>query len=1005
VNSPISCDASISISIGVERRAASKGDAIVTSGLVTRSILEGYLHCKYLAHLRLGGREGIRSDYEKAVQAVRQERCFAITDTLRARYGEQGPAIDVSVTRAELRKGAELILGAELEDETFDIRIDGLKRVEGHSDLGPFHYVPMLFSESHTIHRWHRQLLASLGTLIGRLQKRAPTRGVMYHGEPCAATSIQFGAAARAGEDTVHDLARMRRNGVPPPLHLNDHCSVCEFRVECRGQAIKEDSLTLLRGFGEKEVKRYARRGIFTLTQLSHTFRPRRLGKGAQPVNVRQYALQALAIRDRTVYVFGTPDVPAGATDIYLDMEGKPDEQFVYLIGLVVRCGDREDRHSFWADSRADEQRIFEQMLAVVAEHPDACVYTYGAYERTFIKRLREGARCKGFIDELLSRLVNVLSIIYAHFYFPTYSNGLKEIGALLGCTWSDEQASGLQSIVWRMRWERNPGELWKDTLLQYNLDDCIALGAVVAFLRSATDTGHAASAHPEAAGTSGPRITPVEELAKTRYVVPWRKFANPDLLFVNKRAYFDYQRQRVYVRGKPALRRRYRARGENLNRKVRVSKRVQLTASSCPACGSRNLEAIAKPTSDMGMITRSKRTFHLHITESGIKRQAVDYRATMYRCRDCDDYFSAEVYHRLARYSHSVMSWVTYHSVVHNLSIAAIQDMFRDFFGATLHSSEIMMFRSLMASYYRSTYNSFLDRLVSGALLHVDETSVTLRTGAGYVWVFANMEHVIYLYRPNREGAFLHSMLKGFAGVLVSDFYAAYDSLDCPKQRCLIHLIRDMNQDVIGHPYDSEVQAITERFGALLRAVVQTVDEDGLKRRSLRKHASSVAAFFRELSEQAFASEPAQALRARLIKNRDQLFTFIGYDDVPWNNNSAEHAIRQFSYFRDETAPSMKEQGLLDYLVLLSVFQTCKYKGVSFWKFLLSEQKDIDLFASGVRFPRHRRLELYPAGFDPPHLAKVRQRNALRPTRRATWASAADSQPARQDEDLPPGT
>ena len=207
--------------------------------------------------------------------------------------------------------------------------------------------------------------------------------------------------------------------------------------------------------------------------------------------------------------------------------------------------------------------------------------------------------------------------------------------------------------------------------------------------------------------------------------------------------------------------------------------------------------------------------------------------------------------------------------------------------------------------------------------------------------------------------------MLKGFAGVLVSDFYAAYDALGCPQQKCLIHLIRDINQDIIAHPYDAEVQAVTERFGALLRVIVQTVDEHGLKRR-LRTHAPSVAAFFRELSEQAFASEPAQALRARLLKNRDRLFTFIEHDGVPWNNNSAEHAIRRFSFFREETAPSMNEPGLHDYLVLLSVFQTCRYKGISFWKFLLSKQKDIDAFAPGVRLPRHRGLDLYPPGFSP---------------------------------------
>ena len=175
-----------------------------------------------------------------------------------------------------------------------------------------------------------------------------------------------------------------------------------------------------------------------------------------------------------------------------------------------------------------------------------------------------------------------------------------------------------------------------------------------------------AAPARPGATGASAPRVTPIEELDKTRYVVPWRKFANPDLVFVNKRAYFDYQRQRVYVRGNAALRRRYHARDENRNRKgPAASRRVQIIASRCPACGKRNLDTVAKPTTAMGIITRSKRTFHLQITELGIKRQVIDCRTTIYRCRDCGHHFTPERYHRLARYSHAVMSWVTYQSVV----------------------------------------------------------------------------------------------------------------------------------------------------------------------------------------------------------------------------------------------------------------------------------------------------------------------------------------------------
>ena len=76
----------------------------------------------------------------------------------------------------------------------------------------------------------------------------------------------------------VRDLQQMR-GGEPPRLMLNDHCQVCEFRQRCHCQALKEDNLSLLRAVGEKEVKAFARKGIFTITQLSHTFRPRRKGK------------------------------------------------------------------------------------------------------------------------------------------------------------------------------------------------------------------------------------------------------------------------------------------------------------------------------------------------------------------------------------------------------------------------------------------------------------------------------------------------------------------------------------------------------------------------------------------------------------------------------------------------------------------------------------------------------------------------------------------------------
>jgi len=64
-----------------------------------------------------------------------------------------------------------------------------------------------------------------------------------------------------------------------PDLVLNRYCGECEFRIRCRQKAVEKDDLSLLAGMREKERKKFNNKGIFTVTQLSYTFRPRRRPK------------------------------------------------------------------------------------------------------------------------------------------------------------------------------------------------------------------------------------------------------------------------------------------------------------------------------------------------------------------------------------------------------------------------------------------------------------------------------------------------------------------------------------------------------------------------------------------------------------------------------------------------------------------------------------------------------------------------------------------------------
>src|SRR5438309_8357144 len=121
-------------------------------------------------------------------------------------------------------------------------------------------------------------------------------------------------------------------------------------------------------------------------------------------------------------------------------------------------------------------------------------------------------------------------------------------------------------------------------------------------------------------------------------------------------------------------------------------------------------------------------------------------------------------------------------------------------------------------------------------------------------------------MYRPNRETAFLQGLFHNFKGVLVTDFYSAYDSLPCPQQKCLVHLIRDFNSDLTSHPYDEAFKALAAEFGTLLRSIVDTIDKYGLKKQHLHKHKSSVASFFRALESRVYGSELAESYQKRFL-------------------------------------------------------------------------------------------------------------------------------------------
>jgi len=907
---------------------------------VTSQLLEAYVRCPTKCWLRCAGENATGNAYAAWVQA-KNEACRV--DGIKRLVAEVPDGGRVVASPTENLKTATWRMAADLRAQAPNIeaQIPIVERAPSAGRGKAAQFIPIRFVWANKVGRDDKLLLAFDALALSKTLGRDVPAGKIIHGDDHAVLKVKTSGLLSEVRTLIEKIATLLSSPLPPDLILNRHCAECEFQTRCHQKAVEKDDLSLLALMTGKERKKSHSKGIFTVTQLSYTFRPRRRPKRQSDKREKyHHTLKALAIRERKIYVVGSPELNITGTPVYLDVEGLPDRDFYYLIGVRIGKGDAAIQHSLWADTVEDERTIWNALLGILATLENPVLIHYGSYETVFLRRMceRYGEPVKGSAaGGAIQAAVNLLTVIFARVYFPTFSNGLKEIAGYLGFRWSDLAAAGLQSIRWRHEWETATAPSTKRALLTYNGQDCEAVGVLASKL---------VELHQASLQTGGASLDGVVDTATMKREHPHgfkrNIFVLPELDAINKAAYWDYQRERIYVKSNVNLKRALRQTSRP-KRALAPDTTIECPRPRCcPKCNSIEMFGHGKA---------SKTVLDIRFMRHGVKRWISRYRFHRYKCLVCGAIFLPEqrCWSR-SKYGTEIVAYALYQNIGLRLPTESVVGSLNKLFGFHLPLGTTGAFKRMTARAYEVSYNALVKSLCSGRLLHADETKVSIKGKTGFVWVFANLDEVAYLYSETREGDLLHALLKDFTGVLVSDFYAAYDGICCPQQKCLIHLIRDLNDDVLKHPYDEELKRLAQAFAGLVRPMVETVDRHGLKSHFLRKHRVSVDRFYRQLYTMALQSEGAVKVRDRFQKNREKLFTFLDYDGVPWNNNNAEHAVKAFATLRNVIGGTSTEKGIREYLILLSICETCKYKGLDFLDFLRSGEKNIDAFASNRR-------------------------------------------------------
>lgn len=327
---------------------------------INDSTLDGFLRCRRKGWLRSAGcpidsmsefpgfTQSVATDYESQAKKILMKAVSA-DDTLQSPEWAQC-----------LNQGYSLILDAHLEARDHVSDSVTLEKAPGASLLPDFHYQPVIYVPSDRVVGHHKMLLAFHGLVVGELQGFFPEYGSIIYGPSFRRSRVRLKSYLARLQPALSELRTTLQDEAKPPVSLNSHCDVCEFSARCRADALESDHLSLLKGMSEKQISRLNSRGIFTVYQLSFTFRSRRRPKHAKPAPPpHSFALQALAHRESNLYVHGSVEIPDSTTKVYFDFEGLPERRFCYLFGAVVCRGESSEYLSFWADSEADEVAAF----------------------------------------------------------------------------------------------------------------------------------------------------------------------------------------------------------------------------------------------------------------------------------------------------------------------------------------------------------------------------------------------------------------------------------------------------------------------------------------------------------------------------------------------------------------------------------------------------------------------------------------------------------------------
>ena len=344
----------------------------------------------------------------------------------------------------------------------------------------------------------------------------------------------------------------------------------------------------------------------------------------------------------------------------------------------------------------------------------------------------------------------------------------------------------------------------------------------------------------------------------------------------------------------------------------------VNIKTDNCPKCG--------KDLSNQPILDE-----HTHQTIGiEIRRVVTNYNREEKYCPCCQENVISPLPEKInTHYDESISAFVHYLNAYQHIPHQRIVEFLRDVVNLSISKGTVNNILQSEIPELEQFIENLIAQIPLSNIIGADETGFRILAKNYWLWVFQNSDITYYEF-SNRSAKILEKIFgETFAGILVSDFYSSYYKLNCEKQKCNAHLLRDLTYIIEKEPQSAKY--ISNVIDLLMEAkkLKETVTDY-----SNDKYVEQVKVFDNRLEDicaielEKEHQPDAFRIQKRLKRHQDEILTFLKYEDVPFDNNGSERAIRKAVIHRKICQCFRTKSGSEKYAKMASFIETKRKRG-----------------------------------------------------------------------------